>query len=127
MNATADADMFTGTEHAPLQATVPAQGIDQGGPLIEFEGELVRNAEVRFKPAADGLHSVPVVCVELRSLVYGLHRTCHAEQAFTDATRHQAEALAKTLTRKKVITVRTPASAMHVSLPHAFLSLHQEH
>lgn len=117
------ADMFQGTEFAP-----PAPAELPAGPLIEFQGELTRNAEVRFKTAKDGLHSIPVVCVELKSLVHGVTRLCHAELPFTDATRHQAEQLAKTLTKRKAVTVTAPIGGMCITFTNtASIALHQEH
>lgn len=96
------------------------------GPQVEFTGVLQRNAEVRHKPALDGLHTVPVVCMELKNTSSSLTRTLHAEQPFTDATRKQAEALAKTLTKGRVVTVVTPLTDVHVTLPHVDrVSLHQ--
>ena len=91
------------------------------GPQIEFRGELTRNAEVRHRPAPDGLHSVPVVCMELKSITGHPgrpSRICHAEQPFTFATRENAEALARTLTRGRVVTVLTPMDGMHITFPH---------
>lgn len=85
--------------------------------LLEFEGILLGNAEVRTKPALDGLHSVPVVYMELKSTGTPT-RTCHAEQPFTDATRHQAEALAKSLKKGRTVTLRTPASDICLIFPH---------
>lgn len=87
-------------------------------PMLEFSGILLRNAEVRHKPARDGLHTVPVVYLELKSTGGPVARTCHAEQPFTDATRQQAEALAKTLTKGRVVTIRTRAADMSVTFPH---------
>ena len=85
--------------------------------LLQFAGVLLRNAEVRNKPALDGLHSVPVVCMELKSTSTPT-RTCHAEQPFTAATRPQAEALARLLKKGRCVTVRTPATAISLIFPH---------
>ena len=105
------------TKHPPqapdLFANHPAPPIH----LLQFAGVLLRNAEVRSKPALDGLHSVPVVCMELKSTSTPT-RTCHAEQPFTDATRPQAEALARSLKKGRSVTVRTPAANISLIFPH---------
>jgi hypothetical protein len=123
-----EADMFAGTAFAP--AIDPINPIDRApaGPLIEFDGVLLRNAEVRTKPASDGLHSVPVVHVELASMVSGVKRVCSADIHFTDATRQQAEALALSLTRHRAVTVTAPIAGMRVCFGNAAsINLHQEH
>jgi hypothetical protein len=117
-----EADLFAGTACA-LPADQAA-----GGALIEFDGVLLRHAEVRTRPARDGLHSVPVVHVELASMVEGVKRLCSADIHFTDATRAQAEALASTLTRHKTVTVIAPIACMRVCFGNAAsINLHQEH
>ncbi len=73
---------------------------------IQFTGTLLRDAEVRSRPAIDGLHAVPVVCMEIDPGLGG--RTLRAEQPFTDATRRDAEALARRLVRGHSVTVTTP-------------------
>jgi hypothetical protein len=85
---------------------------------LEFCGVLTRNAEVRHKPAADGLHAVPVVCLELKSTRAGPPQVFHAEQPFTDATRKEAEALASRLKRGQVVSITTPIDHMQVTFPH---------
>jgi hypothetical protein len=86
------------------------------GPRIGFTGTLLRAAEVRCKPMGDQLHTVPVLCLELRSHSPG-GQTMHAEQAFTDATRHQAEALAKRLPKGAQVRIVTQLADMRITLP----------
>lgn len=112
--------------NAPLPEACAIDGYR--GPLIEFAGELTRNAEVRSRTALDGLHCVPVVCIEIKSTVQGVTRLCHAEQPFTDATRRQAEQLAKTLLKKRRVTVTAPIAGMCITFPNAAsIALHLEH
>jgi hypothetical protein len=117
-----DADMFAGT---PFAAPAPAQPAPLGA-CMTFEGTLLRHAELRSKPARDGLHSVPVVCVEVRSLA-GSTKQCHAEICFEDGNRHQAEALAKTLTKGRTVTVTAPLAHMRITFTQALsIEIHQE-
>lgn len=90
----------------------------QAGQQLQFRGILLRNAVIRTKPAADGLHSVPVVCMELKSTLDIVTHTCYAELPFTDSTRKQAEDLAKTLTKGREVTVFTPVADMRLVFPH---------
>jgi len=76
--------------------------------LVTFEGILTRHAEVRSTPAPDGLHSVPIVYLELLPIDKAGKqdtRTCQAHITYTDATRRQAEACAKVLKKGMVVTV----------------------
>lgn len=84
---------------------------------LQFRGVLLRNAVIRTRPAADGLHSVPVVCLELKSTLDVHTHTCYAEQPFTDSTRKQAEDLARTLTKGREVTVSTPVADMRLVFP----------
>lgn len=106
----AAADLF-GAVTAPAAAPIAADA------LMEFRGRLLRNAELRTKPAVDGVHSAPVVCMELHSLV--ADRTCYAEKRFTDATRRDAERLAKSLTKGRVVVVLAAVADMRVVFQHA--------
>lgn len=97
------------------------------GQQLQFKGVLMHNAVVRNKPAADGLHSVPVVCMDLKSTPGAVPRTCYAEFPFTDSTRKQAEDLAKTLTKGREVTVLTPVADMRLVFPHVnSISFNQE-
>lgn len=90
--------------------------------LITFEGVLTRNAEVRSTTAADGLHSIPSVCLELLSISgHGKQdkRTCYAQIPFTDATRSDAEACAKRHKKGMVIKVLSPVLQTRLVLPAA--------
>ena len=104
--AAAEPDMFA---DKPQQAPPPAY-------RIGFTGTLLRAAEVRCKPMGDQLHTVPVLCLELRSHSPGA-QTMHAQQVFTDATRPQAEALAKRLPKGTQIRIVTQLADMHITLP----------
>ena len=84
---------------------------------IGFIGTLLSPAVVRFKPTRDQLHVVPVLCLELRSHGPG-HQTMHAEQIYTDATRPQAEALAKRLPKGAQVHILTALADMRITLPH---------
>lgn len=99
-------------------AAVQAQPVIASA-LIEFQGRLVRNADVRQRPAEDGLHSVPVVRIELRSIDGPRARICFADIPFTDATRQAANDMAKTLAKGLVVIVRAPVADMRVSFPNA--------
>lgn len=117
----ADADMFTGALLESNAATMHAPA--QSGGLLMFEGCLVRNAEVRTTTAADGLHSTPIVCLELRPINSHLrkqdHRICTAQIPFTDGTRSQAEACAKAHKKGMVITVASHLLHTRLVLPQA--------
>lgn len=90
--------------------------------LLTFEGILTRHAEVRTTTAADGLHSVPIVCLELLPIDKAGKqdtRTCQAHIPYTDATRRQAEACAKVLKKGMVVTVGGSTLRMRLVLPDA--------
>ena len=92
------------------------------GDLVTFEGVLTRNAEVRSTTAADGLHNIPSVCLELLSVSgHGKQdkRTCYAQIPFTDATRGDAEACAKRHKKGMVIKVLSPVLQTRLVLPQA--------
>lgn len=93
------------------------------GVQFEFTGTLTRNADVRSKPPRDGLHVVPVVCMELKSTAPDGPRYCYVERPFTDATRAAAEALAKSLKKGTTVTVLAPETNLRVSVHHP-LSIH---
>lgn len=84
---------------------------------LEFTGILSQDAQVRTKPVGDGIHALPVLCLELRD-VGPLHQTLHAEQIYSEATRAQAEAHAKTLKRGAQVRLVTNALNMRLVLPH---------
>lgn len=87
------------------------------GLAFTFTGVLVHHAEVRMKQLDDH-HYVPVVCLDLDGVGAGHHRV-HAEQPFTDATRHEAEALAKRLRKGDQVTVATHLMDVRLVLPAA--------
>jgi hypothetical protein len=89
---------------------------------LQLIGTVAHHAEVRSKPL-DGQHYVPVVCVDLENVGAG-HNTVHAEQPFTEATRHEAEALAKQLRKGTTVTATTSLSDIRLYLPAAVLSIH---
>ena len=110
-----EGDMFAG---APLDGT-PAPAHVPHGDLLTFEGVLVRAAELRTTTAADGLHSQPIVCLELRPLDKRDRRTCQAHIPFTDATRHAAEACAKAYKKGMVVKVSSHTLDVRMTLPQA--------
>lgn len=90
--------------------------IDEG-PLLEVDGELIEDAQVRSKLVGDGLHAYPVLWLNLKPL-NGLQRSLHVEQIYSEATRKLAEAKAATLKKGARVTVTTPVADMHVVFPH---------
>jgi hypothetical protein len=105
-----EADLFGETPAAddkPAGATV----------IITFTGVLAHDAELRMVPLGDG-HFVPAVCLDIDDVGAGHHRV-HAEHPFTDATRHDAEQLAKRLRRGMPVTVATGLTDIRVALPAA--------
>jgi hypothetical protein len=84
---------------------------------LSYTGRLAHHAEVRLKQLDDH-HYVPVVCLDLEHVGAGHHRL-HAEQPFTEATRHEAEALAKRLRKGALVTVSSGLSDVRVFLPAA--------
>ncbi len=116
----AEADIFA---DVPLESNADAAHAPaQPGDLLTFEGCLVRNAEVRTTTAAaDGLHSTPIVCLELRPLDKQDHRICTAQIPFTDGTRSQAEACAKAHKKGMVITVASHPLHTRLVLPQAHI------
>ena len=108
-------DMFTGVMLDSTTAQASAQPAD----LLTFEGILVRAAEVRCTTAPDGLHNMPIVCLELRPLDKRDRRTCMAHIPFTDATRHQAEACARAHKKGMVVKVSSHTLDVRMTLPAA--------
>ena len=102
----AEPDMFGHPTPTPVQLI-----------RIGFTGTLLSQAVVRCRPTLDQLHAVPVLCLELRSNGPG-HQTMHAEQIYTDATRPEAEALAKRLPKGAQVHIVTPLADMRITLPH---------
>jgi len=91
---------------------------------MAFTGQLLHHAEVRTKQLDhQGLH-VPVVRLELAHVGAGHHQV-HAEIPFTEATRHEAEALAKELRKGKTVTVTTALTDVRLFLPAASFSTDQ--
>lgn len=86
------------------------------GPRLQFTGILAHDAEVRSKPVDNGARMLPVLCLDLR--VGQPQHLLHAEQLFTEATRADAERLAKTLKRGQVVSLTTSLLDMRVFLPH---------
>jgi hypothetical protein len=101
----------------------PAAPAPPAGVAFEFTGTLLRNADVRSKPPKDGYHVVPVVCLELRNTNAAGPKYCYVERPYTDATRSQAEAFAKSLKKGTVVTVMAPETDLRVSVHHP-LSIH---
>lgn len=110
----ADTDLFDGTTAAPVRQDSQAAN---EGPMLEFDGVLVHDAEVRSLPVGDGAHVRPVLCLDLAPLS-GLHHSIHAQQIYTEATRASAVALAATLRKGMRVTLTTPLQGMRIQLPH---------
>lgn len=108
-------DMFAG---APLDDTPPPAHVPQSN-LLTFEGILVRAAELRTTTAPDGLHSLPIVCLELRPLDKRDRRTCQAQIPFTEATRHAAEQCARQHKKGMVVKVSSHTLDVRMTLPQA--------
>ena len=107
-----EADLFDNTAAAPV--------------LIEFDGRLLHDAEVRSIPVGDGAHVYPVLCLDLAPLS-GLHHTICAQQVFTEVSRKDAEAAAKSLRKGMRVTLTAPLDGMRIKLPHiARVVAHQE-
>lgn len=111
-----EADLFGG---AAAATAFPAHGAPPDCTLA-FTGVLAQHAQVRTKQL-DDCHYVPVVCLDIEHVGPGHHRL-HAEQPFTDATRHEAEALAKRLRRGMAVTVTTGLADIRLALPAATIS-----
>lgn len=110
MSAHLPVDMFA-EAFTPDQAQAEAAEAQ-----VEFTGTLTHNAEVRNKAPRDGLHTVPVLCLVLKSTAPDGPRHCYVERAFTDATRRKAEALASEYKRGKCITVTYQPSHLRLSV-----------
>lgn len=102
------------TQTAEFSDTPVVQEVS--GPEVEFTGTLTHNAEVRNKAPRDGLHTVPVLCMDLKNTLPDGPRYCHVERAYTDATRRKAEALASEYKRGKCITVKYQPSHLRLSV-----------
>jgi hypothetical protein len=89
---------------------------------LQLIGTVAHQAEVRSKPL-DGQHYVPVVCVDIENVGPG-HNTIHAEHPFTEATRHEAELLARRLHKGATVIATTGLSDIRVYLPAATLAIH---
>jgi hypothetical protein len=87
----------------------------QPGELL-FSGTLVADAQVRNKPVGLGGQMVPVLCLELQPDHSTNGNTLHAEQPFTEATRHAAELRAQQLRAGMQVTVATPHNHMRLVL-----------
>lgn len=114
--ATSPAAQFLASDMFDGQADAPAS---PNAPQATFTGQLVRNADVRTKPPRDGLHAVPIVCLELKSTAKHDHRICHAQIAFKDNERHQAEQRAAQLKKGHIVTVSTCALEVCMTFPQA--------
>jgi hypothetical protein len=86
-------------------------------PVTKLIG-TVELAEVRSELAADQLHSVPVLFIELRDVGPGRH-VVHARHPYTEQTRRDAEGWAARLTKGTRLVVAAPLRNLHLSVPHA--------
>lgn len=109
--------------HASAQAERPQEEDlfprepEPAGLRLEFTGILREDAQVRVKPVGDGTHVLPVLCMELRD-VGPMHQTVHAEQIYSESTRAQAEARAKSLKKGAHVRLVTNTLNMRLLLPH---------
>ena len=87
--------------------------------LLTFEGQLTHNAELRSGLSTDGLHAIPIVCLDLRSLDRKDRRRCQAHIPFTDATRPLAEACARQHKKGMVVKVASHTLDVCMTLPQA--------
>lgn len=113
-----EADLFG---HVPAPALAPSAGADC---VLTLTGTVAHHAEVRMKVLDQLGHHVPVVCVDLVDVGAG-HNTVHAEQPFTETTRHEAEQLARTLRKGTTVTVATSLCDVRMSLPAASIFIPQ--
>lgn len=84
-----------------------------------FIGVLTRNPELRTTTAADGLHSTPIITLELRATEPGDKRTCLAQIPFTDATRAAAEHWCRHNKKGDVLKVACDPLYTRLVLPNA--------
>ena len=108
----AEADMF-----GPDPSISPANDTRAPALRLQFSGTLAHDAEVRSKPVGDGQHVLPVLCLDLCGVGPALH-ALHAEQIYSEATRKQAEQLARTLKKGQRVSLSTSLLDMRVFLPH---------
>lgn len=124
MSAVLQPDVHTSVQAPDLFGTPPPGATDSAARpaacALVFTGTLAHHAEVRTKQLDDH-HYVPVVCLDLDNVGAGHHRV-HAEQPFTEATRREAEALARRLRKGMSVTVTTGLTEIRLSLPAATIS-----
>lgn len=108
---------------ADLFGDVPLDA-DQPATQATFQGQLVRNAEVRTLPINDATHgpsALPVVCMELRHTDKADHRSCTAQIVFKANERSQAEQCARLHKKGTVVTVAASALDVRMTFPHAHI------
>jgi hypothetical protein len=107
-----EADLFASETHAPAAAIPAAQ--------MTFTGR-VHSARVATKPCDREGHMVPVLVLELHDVGPG-HHVVTAHVPYTDATRNDAEQMARQLRRDQVVEVTTPLTDVRLFLPAASIS-----
>lgn len=90
---------------------------------LEFHGRLRGRAHVANKLCDSEGHMVPVVVLELEDVGAGHHQV-RAEIPHTEATRRDAERLARQLQPGQEITLSHALTGMRIFLPAAAISLH---
>ena len=110
------ADLFGGASPQQLRAQPLSAHTTR---MQTFTGVLTRNPELRSTTAADGLHSTPVISLELRATGKFDKRTCQAHIAFTDATRSAAECWVKAHKKGDVLKVACDPLYTRLVLPQA--------
>lgn len=112
-------DLF-GPVPTPLQTQAAANDAPgtgaHGGAMLQFQGVLARAPEIRNKAVDREGHFVPVLCVDLDG-VGPMRRRIHAEQPFTEATRPQAERLARQFKKGDAIQINTSPMDVRLFLP----------
>lgn len=83
---------------------------------LAFTGCVEEDAIVRSKLSADGLHTVPVLCIKL-STFSATPRRMLIEQPFTELTRPQCEAKAKELIKGRCITFNSSVDDLRLVFP----------
>lgn len=106
-------DLFQNDEPLP-SASEHARGESF---VLEIHGVLLHPATVSNKIVGNDHHLVPVLCMELRP-ASGRKHTVVAYEVFTEATRHLAEAKAKSLKRGTHVTFTTTTTGMRTLFPH---------
>lgn len=83
---------------------------------LSFAGTVDEPAVVRSRLSADGLHTVPVLCVKITTLTEVRKHLC-IEVPYTELTRPQAEAQAKELFKGRCLSFDSSTDDMRIVFP----------